>query len=79
MLTRYFDAAMAKATTERMEDGRSWAEIPGFAGVWGVGTTPAAALKELRSALEDWVLFSLQRGHPLPIVDGLDLNVKSVA
>lgn len=30
--------------------------------------------RELRSTLEDWLLIGLKLGHPLPIINGIDLN-----
>jgi hypothetical protein len=29
---------------------------------------------ELRSTLEDWILVGLQLKHPLPVIQGIDLN-----
>ena len=34
MLTRYIEAAMAKAKYEILDDGTYFGEIPGFRGVW---------------------------------------------
>ncbi|MBW4579271.1 MAG: hypothetical protein KME42_06825 [Tildeniella nuda ZEHNDER 1965/U140] len=31
-------------------------------------------LQELRSTLEDWIVVGLKLGHPLPILNGIDLN-----
>ncbi len=79
MLTRYFEAAMARADYEEMPNGKWYARIPGFVGLWAQGATREESCAELRSALEDWVLYSLQRRHLVPVVGDLDLNVKSVA
>ena len=29
--------------------------------------------RELRNALEDWILFGLLNGYPMPPLDGIDL------
>jgi hypothetical protein len=30
--------------------------------------------EELRSTLEDWILVGLKMGHPLPVIDKVNLN-----
>ena len=34
---------------------------------------------ELEEVLEEWVLFSLYRNLPLPVIDGIELAVKEQA
>src|SRR5689334_24741868 len=48
----YMNAAMAKARYELMEDGRFFATIPKFDGLWVAGRTKDEAAKELYDALE---------------------------
>lgn len=80
MLTDYFDAAMRHAVYETMEDDEGWfATIPDFPGLWASEKTVEATRADLRSALEDWILLGLRQGEPLPVVDGIDLNVPRVA
>ncbi len=79
MLTRYLEAAMAQAGYEHLPDGSWWGRIQGFKGLWANGPTEQDCRSELRSALEDWVLFSLNRQIPVPILDGIDLTVTDVA
>ncbi len=77
MLTAYIEAAMARAQFERLADeGTYYGEIPGFQGVWANAPTPQACRAELQEVLEDWLLVGLRLGHPLPVVNGIDLNVK---
>jgi len=38
------------------------------------GATLSECKDELRSTLEDWILVGLKLGHPLPVIDGIDLN-----
>lgn len=42
------------------------AKIPGFKGLLAVGDSRRAALRELDSALEDWINLALKRGLGLP-------------
>ena len=75
MLTDYIAKAVEKAEYEKMENGRFFATIRGFKGLWAEGRTIEKARRELISTLEDWVLISIRRGYPVPVVRGVgDLN-----
>lgn len=75
--SEYFDAAMLLAAYEEMEENEGWfGTIPGFDGLWASGSNEEECRKELRSTLEDWVLFSLHRHMPVPAVQGIDLNLQ---
>jgi len=70
----YMAAALKRANFERMEDGRCFASIPGFDGLWAVGQTEAEATKELHDALDGWIDVHVKIGHERPpVVDGVDL------
>lgn len=76
MLTEYFEAAMRQASYEiQPEDGEFYGEIPACQGVWSTGKTLEACRAEMRSALEDLVLFSIHWHFPLPVIDGLEIKV----
>ncbi len=80
MLTDYIRAAMRHAQYELLpEDSTYYGSIPGFQGGWANAPTLEACRDELQEVLEDWLLLALRQGHRLPVVDGLDLNVKDVA
>lgn len=79
MLTEYIRAAMRHAMYEILEDGTYYAEIPHLRGVFANQKTLEACREELKSVLEGWILLGLQLGHPLPIVDGIDLNQREIA
>ena len=71
---------MRAAHYEILEDDASYyGEIPGFQGVWANAPTLEECRAELAEVLEGWLLFKLADGDPLPIVDGLELNVKRAA
>lgn len=78
MLTEYLEAAMRRAEYEQLPDGSWYGRIPGLKGLWADGASQQHCRAELKSALEDWVLFSLGRQLPLPVLDGLDLAVTEV-
>jgi predicted RNase H-like HicB family nuclease len=79
LLTTYLEGAMRQASYEQMADGSWWGSIPGFKGLWADGPGQDECQRELRSALEDWIVFSLRREQPIPIVDGIDLTIAEVA
>ncbi len=80
MLTKYIQAAMRRAEYEIIEDdGTYYGRIPGFQGVWANESTLEDCREELQSALEDWLLFSLVNGFPVPVVDGIELSIERVA
>jgi len=79
VLTAYIRAAMKRVQYEKLEDGSYYGEIPGFQGVWGNAPSLEACRDELQEVLEDWILLGLRLGHPLPVVDGIDLNVTTAA
>jgi hypothetical protein len=42
--------------------------------LWAEGKTLEKCREELRSTLEDWILLGLQLGHPLPVIDKINLK-----
>ena len=79
MITEYIRVAMKKAQYEILEDHTFYGEIPGFEGCYANESTLEGCRDELESVLEDWILFSLTQQLPLPVVDGVTLEVKRVA
>ena len=65
------------ARRSRLREARGWTSagrIPSCAGAVAFGTTLRDCETELRSTLEDWILVGLQLKHPLPVIQGIDLN-----
>ena len=80
MLTRYIQAAMARAKYEILEDdGTFYGSIPGIKGVWANASTLEACRAELEEVLEDWLLLSIADHSPIPEIDGNRLEVRQVA
>ena len=70
MLTRYIQAALARASYEILpDDGSYYGHIPGFAGVWANAATLEACRQELADVLEDWILLGLPKQMPLPVIE----------
>lgn len=75
MISAYLQAAMNHARYEMIEDPEPfYGEIPECRGVWAKGKTLEQCRRELLSALESWLLFSLQKGLPIEEIDGLTLE-----
>lgn len=75
MLTAYLQAALNHATFELLPGGEGYfGAIPELPGVWGNAATLDETREELREALEGWVALALQRGMPIPAIDGASLR-----
>lgn len=74
VLSDYVREALAQATYEKLEDGSYAGRIPSCQGVIAFATSLRECENELRSTLEDWILVGLQLKHPLPVIQGIDLN-----
>lgn len=79
MLTDYINAAMDRAVYEKLDDGYHYGEIPGIPGVYAHERTLEETRRELRSALEDWIVFGLVNGFPIPEIDGKHISTTKVA
>ena len=73
MLTESIQAALRQAHYE-LEDGTFYGEIPGFAGIVASGETLEACREQLQEVLEGWLIVGIRHGHPLPVVQNIDLN-----
>jgi predicted RNase H-like HicB family nuclease len=73
-LSSYIEAAMERASYEKLEDNTYGGEIPALEGVIAFGPTLRQCERELRSTLEDWILVGFHLGHTLPVLAGIDLN-----
>lgn len=80
MLTKYILAALKKAHYEILpDDGSFYGEIPGFDGVYANTGTLENCRDELVEVLEEWILLRVARHLPLPVIEGIDLNIREVA
>lgn len=80
MLTDYIQAAMRKAQYEILPDEEGYfGKIPELQGVWANADTLEACREELQEVLEEWIILGLKMGDPIPIVDGIELNIKKEA
>lgn len=74
VLSDYVSEAMAQAAYEKLDDGSYAGRVPPCVGVMAFGASLRECENELRSTLEDWILLGLQLKHPMPVINGIDLN-----
>lgn len=80
MLIEYTQTAMRLAHYELLpEDKLYYGEIPGFDGVYATAETLEECRDELLSILEDWLLLSLHKNLPIPVMGDISLEIKRVA
>jgi len=81
MITEYIEAALARAVYEIIEDEEPYyGEIPGLRGVWASGKTLEECRRNLAETVEDWVLLSIAKGLPIPVLGEASIDLpKKVA
>lgn len=76
MILDYLSAALESAHYELIEDEEPfYASVPGLEGVWATGKSLEECRRNLSSAIEDWILFSVRMGVALPSVAGVSLTI----
>lgn len=77
MLTQYIEVAMKRAKYEILSDDNTfYGYIPGLDGVYANAEDLETCRNELKEVLEEWILLSMSRHLPLPVLDGIELVVK---
>ncbi len=78
MIKQYITVALRRACYQLLDNGeRFYGSIPDL-GIWAQSLTLEECQNELKSALEDWLLFSLSHQAPDPVIDGIYLVVREV-
>jgi predicted RNase H-like HicB family nuclease len=76
VLTKYIQAAMRRAKYEILEDdGSFYGHAPDLPGAWANADSLEECREELQEVVEEWIMLGIARHDPLPVVDGIDLNV----
>jgi len=77
LIVECVEAALSRARFETIpEDGAIFSTIPEFPGVWANTETIEACQSELAKVLEGWLLLGIANHDYLPVLDGIDLNIK---
>jgi predicted RNase H-like HicB family nuclease len=76
MLLQYIETALESAHYEMIEDEDPfYGEVPLLEGVWATGKTLEECRRNLAEAIEDWVLFSVAKGLPVPPLDQVTIHL----
>ena len=76
MLTQYIQQALERAHYEIIEDQEPYyAEVTGLEGVWATGKTLEECRRNLAEAIEDWLLFSVAKGLPVPALGSVTIRL----
>ena len=76
MLLQYIQAALESAHYEIIEDAEPfYGEVPSLAGIWATGKTLEECRHNLAEAIEDWVLFSIAKGLPIPALGEVSIHL----
>jgi predicted RNase H-like HicB family nuclease len=76
MLLDYLSAAMDRAHYELIEDPEPfYGQIPEIAGIWATGKTLEECRRNLAATIEDWLLFSVSRGAPIPALGNAKIEL----
>ncbi len=79
MFTAYVNAALKKAHYEILPNGEGYfGKIKDLQGVWANADSLEACREEMKEVIEEWILLGIKMGHTIPIINGIDLNVKEV-
>jgi predicted RNase H-like HicB family nuclease len=80
MLLAYIQAALERAHYEMIDDSEPfYGEVPELPGVWATGPTLEACRRDLAAAIEDWLLFSIARGLPIPALGDAEIRLQESA
>lgn len=68
MIVEYINAALARATYERIDDDANpyYAQVPILKGVWATGRTLKECRGHLVEVIEGWLIVRLRKGLPIP-------------
>lgn len=80
MLDTYIDIAISRRRCEYLDDDDGYyCNIPDLPGVWATGPTLKACVEELREVVAGWIQLGIELGHPIPVLDGIELTAANVS
>jgi predicted RNase H-like HicB family nuclease len=76
MILQYIQSALESAHYEMIEDDEPfYGEVPQLEGVWATGKTLEECRRNLADTIEDWLLFSIAKGLPIPLLGEISIQV----
>ncbi len=80
MLVEYIQEALRRARYELIDDEEPYyGEIPDLKGVWAKGKTLEECRENLKDVIEGWILISLKKTLPIPILGTFEIREVNVA
>lgn len=77
LMAEYIEVAMREAVYEILvDDGSHYGEIPSLPGVYANADSLEECRLLLREVLEGWIILGLELGHPIPVLQSIDLTPK---
>ena len=77
LLTEYIEVAMGEAVYEILDDdGSHYGEITCLPGVYANADSLDECRLVLREVLEGWITLGIELGHPIPVLQSIDLTPK---
>ena len=72
MIVKYINAALSHAHYEIIKDEEPYyGEISQLQGVWATGKSLEECRENLADVIEGWIIIRIQKGIPIPPVDGI--------
>ncbi len=79
MILEYIREALELARYAIIEDEEPfYGEIAELPGVWATGPTLEACRRNLAAAVEDWLLFSIAKGLPIPALGETTIEIPAI-
>ena len=76
MLLEYIQTVLESAHYEMIDDEEPfYGEVPQLPGGWATGKSLEACRRGLAGAIEDWVLFSIAKGLPMPALGEVSIRL----
>lgn len=80
MLIEYIEEALRRARYELIDDEEPYyGEVPELKGVWASGKTLEECRENLKDVIEGWLLVSLRKDIPVPILGTHEIKELKVA
>jgi predicted RNase H-like HicB family nuclease len=75
LVSAYADRAVKHVRIQEVDPGVFVATVAGLEGAYGDGDSAEEAKSDLREAIVGWVAVKRRLNLPIPVLEGLDLNV----
>ncbi len=75
MIVEYIEAVLKRAHYEIIDDEEPYyGEVKRLKGLWATGKTLEECRNNLKEVIEGWIIISLKRNLPIPVLDGIEIQ-----